>query len=73
MNSTFPRNSQPVSSDRRRSRINGVFPTYTSTPEYFPVTVLANFVELGNQRCHAHQRTHFAAVIALDPPRAVDQ
>src|SRR5947207_15751039 len=34
MNSAFPRISQPVSSDRRRSRINGVFPTYPSIPEY---------------------------------------
>src|SRR6478735_2663065 len=34
MNSAFPRISQPVSSDSRRSRINGVFPTYPSMPEY---------------------------------------
>src|SRR6266853_4641439 len=33
MNSAFPRISQPVSSDTRRSRINGVFPTYPSMPE----------------------------------------
>ena len=37
MNSAFPRISQPVSSDRRRSRINGVFPTYPSIPEYVAV------------------------------------
>ena len=37
MNSAFPRISHPVSSDRRRKRINGVFPTYLSTPEYFAV------------------------------------
>src|SRR5213078_2625981 len=37
MNSAFPRISQPVSSDRRRSRINGVFPTYPSTPKAFGV------------------------------------
>ena len=34
MNSALPRISQPVSSDSRRSRINGVFPTYPSMPEY---------------------------------------
>src|SRR5215472_11217067 len=34
MNSAFPRISHPVSSDSRRSRINGVFPTYPSMPAY---------------------------------------
>src|SRR5262249_51433469 len=39
MNSAFPRISHPVSSETRRSRINGVFPTYPSTPAYFAVIV----------------------------------
>jgi hypothetical protein len=37
MNSAFPRISHPVSSDRHRNRINGVFPTYPSMPEYLAV------------------------------------
>src|SRR5438552_19213234 len=49
MNSAFPRISQPASSDRRRSRINGVFPTYPSTPKAFGV----------NARCVAVMSSEF--------------
>src|SRR5437870_13393370 len=37
MNSAFPRISHPVSCDSLRNRINGVFPTYPSIPEYLAV------------------------------------
>src|SRR5438094_1792606 len=46
MNSAFPRISQPVSSDRRRSRINGVFPTYPSMPWYVAVMQFESLLEL---------------------------
>jgi len=49
MNSALPRISQPVSSDSRRSRINGVFPTYPSIPKAFGV----------NARCVAVMSSEF--------------
>ena len=33
----LPQVSHPVSSDNRRNRTNGVFPTYPSMPEYLAV------------------------------------